>query len=415
MRIHLIQNGLADGQSHFLGLTLGWLEASRDLGFPMTVYGSRKMSGAVQRASGALPVFRYGPNAILMTEPAEHRRLTSFMEAALTFSSDCRAIPIEGVEAHDLIVLDTGGAADMFGLALWLARLPPARRPRVLCQLHHLDHDLSFDAASGTVKGDVSPYRYALYKLARIAGRERIFLCAAGEMLARAAQAAFDHPCLRSPMPTRLVEAGAGPDGPPAPRHDVSVVGGYRLERGSAILSTVLRYLGRRHPNRSMLIQLKEPDDAAPLAAAAADAALALTTLAGNLSDAAYAEALRSAHVTLLPYHPLRYALRTSGVFSEAVACGRVVVAPAATWMGDEIAAGTAAGVTFDQYTAASIAHAVAVALDQLPGLSELARTLAPAWRERHSSKALAAFALRLPQGLPARPPGRPAPGAPQS
>ncbi|MFU8803284.1 MAG: hypothetical protein ACNA8W_05705, partial [Bradymonadaceae bacterium] len=58
----------------------------------------------------------------------------------------------------------------------------------------------------------------------------------------------------------------------------------------------------------------------------------------GALSSEAYAAFLKSLDIVVLPYDPAEYRCRTSGVFAEAIGLGKIVVAPAQTWMGDILA-----------------------------------------------------------------------------
>ncbi|BBK43972.1 hypothetical protein STVA_39920 [Allostella vacuolata] len=396
MRVHLIQNGLVDRHSHYLGLTMGWLEAGRDLGIPITVYGGTRIVPEVRQETGALPIFHYQADVALPRDSADLQRVATFVELGIAFAAGCQAIPPGSIAPGDLVVLDFASAPDMFGLALALGALPPARRPRVLCQFHVLDYELARDATDGPPAGDISTYRYAIRKLAATVGRDRVFLCTAAPALARALSRIFDHPCRLSPMPIRLGHP-AVPTADAAPAHDVAVIGEFRPERGSLLLPDILRRLGRLRPGRSAMIQVRSAEQVGPLRHAADQASVPLSTLVGDLGAEDYVRALLGARILLLPYRPERYALRTSGVFAEAVAHGRVVVAPARTWMAEQIEAGRAAGVTFDAHTAGSVAQAVATAIDDLPRLESRARMLAPAWRQQHSSHALAAFAIALP------------------
>ena len=60
---------------------------------------------------------------------------------------------------------------------------------------------------------------------------------------------------------------------------------------------------------------------------------------------------------------------------------GRPAVVPAGTWMGDQVAAGRAAGLAYEGDDPATIAVEVMRAAASLPDLAALAREHAPAWQ----------------------------------
>lgn len=56
-----------------------------------------------------------------------------------------------------------------------------------------------------------------------------------------------------------------------------------------------------------------------------------------RLSREEYAAWLNRAQVILLPYDPVAYQERTSGIFTEAIIAGRIPVVSAGTWMAAEL------------------------------------------------------------------------------
>ncbi len=59
--------------------------------------------------------------------------------------------------------------------------------------------------------------------------------------------------------------------------------------------------------------------------------------VASALPHAEYAAWMAAADVILLPYDPVAYSERTSGIFTEAVAAGRMPLVSEGTWMADEL------------------------------------------------------------------------------
>jgi glycosyltransferase involved in cell wall biosynthesis len=109
-----------------------------------------------------------------------------------------------------------------------------------------------------------------------------------------------------------------------------------------------------------------------------------VTWRVGELSPEDYYAQLAEADVVLVPYDPAGFRGWISAVFVEACAAGRPVVVPRASWMGERVAAGDAAGEAFDAWTAEDVAAASLRALDGHPALAARARALAPTWQREH-------------------------------
>lgn len=63
-----------------------------------------------------------------------------------------------------------------------------------------------------------------------------------------------------------------------------------------------------------------------------------ITRLPITLSQIEYEELMCSSDIILLPYDPLSYRYRTSGIFVEAISAGKLPLVSANTWMAEELA-----------------------------------------------------------------------------
>jgi hypothetical protein len=91
--------------------------------------------------------------------------------------------------------------------------------------------------------------------------------------------------------------------------------------------------------------------------------------------------------IVLLAYEAQAYKISTSGVFVEAAGLGKVVVAPGATWMAEQMANGGGVGTTFSEPTADSVVTALLQALRDSHRLGALACSLALHVRHANSSE----------------------------
>jgi len=113
-----------------------------------------------------------------------------------------------------------------------------------------------------------------------------------------------------------------------------------------------------------------------------------------------FATISRSA-IVLLAYEPQAYTIGSSGVFIEATSLGKVGVAPGATWMAEQMAAGYGVGTTFAEPKAEPVAEAVLEALSALRRLGALAGLLAPHVRKANSSEQYIEQMIELVRQLP--------------
>lgn len=111
------------------------------------------------------------------------------------------------------------------------------------------------------------------------------------------------------------------------------------------------------------------------------------------LSSEEYRQLLESVDVVLLPYWHDVYNARTSGIFLEAIAAGKVIIATEDTWMADELSKYGAGLLTGDQ-DPRSLASAIVKVASDFKDLSRLAKERAEGCRAVHSADSLLARLL---------------------
>ena len=84
----------------------------------------------------------------------------------------------------------------------------------------------------------------------------------------------------------------------------------------------------------------------------------------------------------LLSYNEKKYRIQTSGVFSEALALGKVTIVPDGTWMSDVLREKDGGGIISSGKSIESYAQSIISALDSLPSLKQKAQRLAGAWKD---------------------------------
>ena len=104
-----------------------------------------------------------------------------------------------------------------------------------------------------------------------------------------------------------------------------------------------------------------------------------------NLGEKEYLSLLVSADVVLLPYHLDKYALRTSGVFCEALVAGKAVITTEGSWMSGEISR-TGGGWLVPERNPAKLAGTIQTAHQEFASLSSGCRERVPGYKAHFSA-----------------------------
>lgn len=169
-------------------------------------------------------------------------------------------------------------------------------------------------------------------------------------------------------------------------------LGNARDEKGFVEILSAIRLLRDSGELDGLEFQL-QANDAAPDVQAAIDAFAAecppqVTLLPRALSPEEYNAMLLGSDVVLVPYWREIYRARTSGVFLESVAAGKIVVATSDTWMSDELAQ-YGAGVLVDDHQPTAIVEAIRGIRRNRAALAEKAEAGRAAVLARHNPDAL--------------------------
>ena len=391
---------LASYFGHWFNETVGFVAAARSAGIGIKVFAAREVDAEVARQTGALGVYaltqdivnRYGvPSRYARGKLDPHcQPLIDFMAWSEACRQACVEIGNAGIGKDDLLLVPFAMIYELHGVAMWLETLPVERRPAVLFNFGepHPPWRISDDRES--VSGDFSLSRYTGRRLLSAVPEQRILLTAADRRLCAAMQNGLGLRCRQAPMMVYYdSELTDGDRHPPAVdrRHTLSIVGVLRAEHGRDLVLDALRAFAIQRPRTRLFVQLQTRDEAARLQDSVLQAApgVELECQVGPLPRDAYYSRLRQSDLIVLPYSWRRYAMRTSGVFSEAVAYGIPVVAPARTWMADILEAGRGAGVTFSEWTPDAVAAAMVRALDRIDELKAKALPSSAAWRKEES------------------------------
>ncbi|HEX4192024.1 MAG TPA: hypothetical protein VHY80_02960, partial [Stellaceae bacterium] len=211
--------------------------------------------------------------------------------------------------------------------------------------------------------------------------------------LAQALAPMIDYPCIVGAMPTFYIDdAVLALIAAQLPRVNIRMAGEFRVERGAELAIDVMLRVAAQRTGTSFGLQLTRQEEAQVVASLLKplDAARSVCHIHwGLMEHADYLARLKQSDILLLPYQPERYALRTSGVFSEAMAYGIVTIVPDRTWMATQLQEGWGAGTVFRDWTANSIVTAAVDAIDKYGALAVKAESRAMEWRRKNCAAAL--------------------------
>ncbi|VFU11026.1 glycosyltransferase [Methylocella tundrae] len=416
MDIIFLDNGLIGRGEHSYSLIKQVGEALTRRGVRHLGFGTKAMQASVAEELGVLPHFNYPLYfAVVISEREHDRRRTLFAKILglkadptqpseidtwrvlnASFEKDLRALPPDAWSADNLIVVPACSQNEILGLVHALLARPEGARPRVLCQLMF---GPNWTAWGRPAKLGTKLYRKA-FALARPLIGKTLFFTTENEAMRRLYRTTFRIETDILPVPFGDVAPAAAP----AERPVFGFFGNSKSDKGFHLLPKTIEICRARGLAADFTVQLQhcgwEP------ATVAAEAELrrmqGIRLIEGVLNGQDYAAETSRIDAMLLPYDPILFGLRGSGIFTQSAAAGRPVVASKGTFAGDSITRGEAEGEIFSPYDAPALADAVERLAGRLQGSHGRAAALAKAFRQSHSADAyvdvVLAHALRKPE-----------------
>ncbi len=333
------------------------------------------------------PLFSFVPGARVKKDPVSDR-LSGFLRYGAAFAKDCSAIDAQ-IKRDDVVVVTFSTEQEVYGVSKWLRTIPETQRPRVIFNFLIPDFRWEINEDRESMSGDISFHRYAANEMAALSSR--FLILASNEKLGRALSGAFNRRCEVAPVALIYFSAEHVPgraDDPDWDEAHIGVIGEFRREKGGSLVAEVIKRFRCERPGRRVFLQVNSSGQADVLRETIGDLTDVIIHV-GQLSQRSYIRRLETLDILLLPYMPKRYAIRTSGIFSEAVGYGVVAVVPDNTWMSDQLVAKRGSGVVYSDTSAEGITKALVAASDRYPDFKKKAAARCAAWRTDQSTTAL--------------------------
>lgn len=404
MDIIFLDNGLIGRGEHSYSLLKQVGGALTRRGFRHRAFGTKAMESSVAEELGAIPHFRYPLYFGVVIPQSQLERLRRLLAKILglnaaatapseidtwsvlnaSFEKDLEALPPDIWSAGNLIIIPASSQNEIFGLIRALLAKPEGDRPRVLCQLMF--------APNWTAWGRPAKLGNDLYRKAFVLARpligKTLFFATENEAMRRLYREEF---CIETdilPVPFGDV----APAAPPADRPTFGFFGNSKCDKGFHLLPKAVEICRAQGLAADFTVQLQhcgwEP------ATVAAEAELrqlqGVRLIEGVLNEKDYIAETSRIDAMLLPYDPILFGIRGSGIFTQSVAAGRPVVASKGTFAGNSVARREAEGEIFSPYDAPTLAAAIMRLAGRLAQSHVRAAALAKTFAQNHSAGAYA-------------------------
>lgn len=376
MRWHVIQHSLVTTESHEYGEAQCWAQALARTDW--VGYANTALPPDLNAGLNYIPAFACTAHTVADADPVS-REVGDYLYLAMQFALACGQHITPRLSGRDRVVVTYSTQRELFGAAQWLVHLPPDQRPDMCFVFHQPDFLWRIAPDRSQFAGPVATWRHAVNQLRTVLPASRCMFGATTGRLAKLLGELLLAPVHEVPLVLPLLMNSL----PPEKRFDLFLGGGYRPEKGGEVWHTLLSELAPAFAPLRVAVQVQDEamaDRLRELTAPLGDA-LDLDIVNGRIDTPTQVARLRASRLVVMPYKPDRYALRASGIATEAHMYGIPVVVPANTGMGDQVLSGKAAGILFDPWDAAHVVQSTKVALNHIEPLTDKAARLAPPWQ----------------------------------
>lgn len=288
-----------------------------------------------------------------------------------------------------ILVLHTVTLHQLGGISQWFATLPSSQRP-ALCMQFQFPLEFRIPNETGVRKRAIDLARAAVGELMST-GRTR--LAANSKLLADHISRELEQPCALLPFPVRWPDVNLSivPD----PGIVFGFFGALRTDKGASIIATAIPKFVQRYPDTRFLVHAprSEFDLSAISALEAIQQVEMIYTNFARKDD--YFKQFARASCILLPYDPIEYAYRTSGILIEALGLNRLIITTQNSWLCMEAQQRGGQVVKMESFTPDALVSSLSVARELLLN-SAIKCSLNKAVMKENSSSAFCSALIQL-------------------
>jgi glycosyltransferase involved in cell wall biosynthesis len=409
MDIVLIANGLSNRGEHSYRLIQEVRSTLARRAVRCHVYAARSLDPTIAKEKIAIPHFKHslydsvGPRMsdtlATVIEKQWHggKGVISYPAEFLTwkilnrsFSRDLQALPRDSCTADDLLVITAVCQNQLSGIIDFMRARSPESLPYVACQLMFLPNWTPWERPAQFGDGY---YRKAFRKASPFIGR-RLFFTTENESVAKIYRESYGIEAKVVPAPFAVSRC---------PIKDTKTIrlgffGYSKMSKGFHLLPKAVTLCQNAGLNVEFHIQVQHSQ----WEKATTEAERKLRNMSnvrlidGVLPAEDYIAEANKVDVVLLPYDPVLFGMRGSGVFTESVSAGRPIIASDGTFAAESIRVGEAQGEIFGPYNAQALASAIARIVPRIPQIRESAGAEAEIFASKHDGEAYVDALLSL-------------------
>ncbi len=380
--LHILDPQLVDEGGHYLNYCTLAVREMRRRSVPVSIY-ARRDCRVVCDGVRPVPVFTHDIFTEVGRDPVVWP-IENFQALNHAFIADLNRIDVSSFQAGDVLFFPSLNQNQLYGVALWLSRIPAPQRPAVVVLLRYLTHEM--DYVKGRANHDMLGHYFRFAARALRTSQPRTLFCADTREMCDAFQAVLGIPVLEMPVamdPPEIPERGGIGQNP-----NVTFLGHASQLKGFHLLPEIIRGCVKLAPRPLFTVQIQSGNHRGlePLLQWFKQQPSSIVkTIDGAQSPEAYYELMASADVVLLPYAPTFYGRCSSGVFAEAASLGKVIVVPEGTVAARQSRESGLGVVVATSWTGQALAEAVGQAVREHPYLQAKAKAAAARFRSEQS------------------------------
>ncbi len=357
----------------------------RQRGYGVETLGNRAMTAELRAATSALPIFTFHCDerpAIMGIDPDTWlgRKLVRRAHETSVRQDLADADRALGFGPDDVLVLNTFRHWGLRGIVEWADGLG-SRAPWVVLILHFT----AFPAPETDKYADI--YRDAFRRIEQSPIRDRFVMMADAEGLITEFASLCSLDFFLAPIPHGQSQATAS-DTRQGNKINIVYVGEARYHKGFHLLPWMINGMGRGPHRDAVTFSIQNfcanPRQLFYREAMATIDPSSTTFISEPLDEAGYRAFIACADIVVLPYLLDHYYVQSSGIYADAVAAGKPVVASRGTWVAMQIGR-YGGGLTFPPNDAQGLLEACSAAVSDYDGLRRRAGDAAPRWNEFHN------------------------------
>lgn len=292
-----------------------------------------------------------------------------------TYQRGLSQLPAEIWDRKNLVLVPAISQNQICGLIRHLRSLPSDSLPKVVCHL-------MFTTPWGRNGRLGEAYYREAFQLADGLIDRSLFFTTENDALAEVYRQQFKINTTILPVPLHMFQ----PTQTKAKKVRLGFFGYSKTEKGFHLLPEAIEICRAKHLPVEFIVQLKHSNwERETIATERQLRRMPVTLIKGTMNNADYAAKTDAVDVTPLPYDPERFGPRGSGIFTEAVAAGRPIIAAQGIYAATSIERDEAEGEIFSPYDGAALAAAIERLLPRLAKCQARAAERADKFARRHS------------------------------